>query len=68
MQAKRPTPNSNPIYNHKTKNLNQKNGLGFPWRKGWDSNPCAEKSATAFRVRLVMTTSIPFQTKLLNDN
>ena len=21
------------------KNLNQKNGLGFPWRKGWDTSP-----------------------------
>ncbi len=31
------------------------------WRKGWDSNPCADKSTTAFRVRLVMTTSIPFR-------
>ena len=44
-----------------TKNLNQKYGLGFPWRKRWDSNPCAEKSTTAFRVQLVMTTSILFR-------
>ena len=34
------------------------------WRKGWDSNPCAGNPTTAFRVRLVMTTSIPFQTIL----
>ena len=36
----------------------------FRWRKGWDSNPCAENSATAFRVRLVMTTSIPFRVSI----
>ena len=32
------------------------------WRKGWDSNPCAGLPTTAFRVRLVTTTSIPFRT------
>ena len=36
-------------------------GVPFLWRKGWDSNPCARNRATAFRVRLVMTTSIPFR-------
>ena len=36
-------------------------GCFLLWRKEWDSNPCAEKSTTAFRVRLVMTTSISFR-------
>ena len=39
-------------------------GCSFFWRKRWDSNPCAENSTTAFRVRLVMTTSILFRVPL----
>ena len=50
---------SNPTTTYtKQKAMIGKSTIAFCWRRRWDSNPCAENSATAFRVRLVVTTSI----------
>lgn len=41
--------------------------LGFDWRRERDSNPCASFLTTAFRVRLVMTTSISLQSDYVGE-
>ena len=41
--------------------------LGFDWRRERDSNPCASFLTTAFRVRLVMTSSISLQSDYVGE-
>lgn len=41
--------------------------LGFDWRRERDSNPCASFLTTAFRVRLVMTSSISLQSNYVGE-
>ena len=50
----------------KTKRTSE-NACPFCWRRERDSNPCASFLTTAFRVRLVMTTSISLQSDYVGE-